>query len=72
MAVQQPPSNTLKMIKVSDFHQKKRSHFDHYSFNEILQILSRTIFKTIPINQLVTPTPTETDADSESNQVAHF
>ncbi len=49
---------------------KKRLHLDRHSLNEILQILSLTMFETIPINQLLTPTSIEELADSESNQIA--
>ncbi len=49
---------------------KKRLHLDHHSLNEILQILSLTMFETIPINQLLTPTSIEELAESESNQIA--
>jgi hypothetical protein len=34
---------------------KKRLHLDHHSLYEILQILSLSMFETIPINQLLTP-----------------
>lgn len=47
---------------------KKRLHVPH-SFYEILQILSLTIFETVPTNQLLTPPPTESDADSEPQQL---
>ena len=48
---------------------KKRLHLDRHSLNEILQILSLTMFETIPINQLLTPTSIEEAADFESNQI---
>jgi len=49
---------------------KKRLHLDHHSLYEILQILSLSMFETIPINQLLTPTPPDSDPDFERNQLA--
>jgi hypothetical protein len=49
---------------------KKRLHLDHHSLYEILQILSLSMFETIPINQLLTPPSTNSDSDFESNQLA--
>ena len=49
---------------------KKRLHLDHHSLYEILQILSLSMFETIPINQLLTPTPPDSDPDFETNQLA--
>jgi hypothetical protein len=49
---------------------KKRLHLDHHSLYEILQILSLSMFETIPINQLLTPPSTISDADFEPNQLA--
>jgi len=49
---------------------KKRLHLDHHSLYEILQILSLSMFETIPINQLLTPPSTNSDADFEPNQLA--
>lgn len=49
---------------------KKRLHLDHHSLNEILQILSLSMFETIPINQLLTPLSTDSDPDFEPNQLA--
>jgi hypothetical protein len=49
---------------------KKRLHLEHHSLYEILQILSLSMFETIPINQLLTPPSTNSDADFESNQLA--
>ena len=49
---------------------KKRLHLDHHSLYEILQILSLSMFETIPINQLLTPASANSDADFESNQLA--
>jgi hypothetical protein len=48
---------------------KKRLHLDHHSLYEILQILSLSMFETIPINQLLTPPSTDLDPDFESNQL---
>jgi IS4 transposase len=49
---------------------KKRLHLDHHSLYEILQILSLSMFETIPINQLLTPPSTNSDPDFETNQLA--
>jgi IS4 transposase len=49
---------------------KKRLHLDHHSLYEILQILSLSMFETIPINQLLTPPSTNSDPDFEPNQLA--
>ena len=49
---------------------KKRLHLDHHSLYEILQILSLSMFETIPINQLLTPPATDSAPDSEPNQLA--
>jgi len=49
---------------------KKRLHLDDHSLYEILQILSLSMFETIPINQLLTPPSTNSETDSESNQLA--
>jgi hypothetical protein len=48
---------------------KKRLHLDHHSLYEILQILSLSMFETIPINQLLTPPSTDSDLDFEPNQL---
>ena len=48
---------------------KKRLHLDHHSLYEILQILSLSMFETIPINQLLTPPSSDSDADFEPNQL---
>lgn len=48
---------------------KKRLHLDHHSLYEILQILSLSMFETIPINQLLTPSSTDSDPDFEPNQL---
>ena len=48
---------------------KKRLHLDHHSLNEILQILSLSMFETIQINQLLTPPSTESDTVSATNQL---
>jgi hypothetical protein len=48
---------------------KKRLHLDHHSLYEILQILSLSMFETIPINQLLTPPSTDSDPDFEPNQL---
>jgi transposase len=48
---------------------KKRLHLDHHSLYEILQILSLSMFETIPINQLLTPSSTNSEPDFESNQL---
>jgi IS4 transposase len=49
---------------------KKRLHLDHHSLYEILQILSLSMFETIPINQLLTPPSPDSDPDCEPNQLA--
>ncbi len=49
---------------------KKRLHLDHHSQYEILQILSLSMFETIPINQLLTPPSADLDPDFEPNQLA--
>ena len=49
---------------------KKRLHLEHHSLYEILQILSLTMFETIPINQLLTPPSADSDPDYELNQLA--
>ena len=49
---------------------KKRLHLDHHSLYEILQILSLSMFETIPINQLLTPPSPDSNLDFESNQLA--
>jgi IS4 transposase len=48
---------------------KKRLHLDHHSLYEILRILILSVFETIPINQLPTPTSPDSDPDSERNQL---
>ena len=48
---------------------KKRLHLDHYSLYEFLQILSLSMFETIPINQLLTLPSTDSHPDFESNQL---
>ena len=49
---------------------KKRLHLEHHSLYEILQILSLSMFETIPINQLLTPPSTNSELDFELNQLA--
>ena len=49
---------------------KKRLHLDHHSLYEILQILSLSMFETIPINQLLTPPTSDSEPDLEPNQLA--
>ncbi len=49
---------------------KKRLHLDHHSLYEFLQILSLSMFETIPINQLLAPPSPDSDLDFESNQLA--
>ena len=49
---------------------KKRLHLDHHSLYEILQILSLSMFETIPINQLLTPPPADSEPGFETNQLA--
>ena len=49
---------------------KKRLHLDHHSLYEILQILSLSMFETIPINQLLTPPSPDSDPDFEPDQLA--
>jgi len=48
---------------------KKRLHLDHHSLYEILQILSLSMFETIPINQLLTPPSSDSDQNFEPNQL---
>jgi len=48
---------------------KKRLHLDHHSLYEILQILSLSMFETIPINQLLTPPSTNSAPDFDQNQL---
>ena len=48
---------------------KKRLNLPH-SLYEILQILSLTMFKTFPINQLLTTTSTNSEPDLESKQLS--
>jgi hypothetical protein len=45
-------------------------HLDHHSLYEILQILSLSMFETIPINQLLTPHSINSEPDFEPNQLA--
>jgi transposase len=47
---------------------KKRLHLDHHSLYEILQILSLSMFETIPIDQLLTPLLTNSEPCFEPNQ----
>ena len=49
---------------------KKRLHLDDHSLYEILQILSLSMFETIPINQLLAPPSTNSEPDFEPNQLA--
>ena len=49
---------------------KKRLHLAHHSLYEILQILSLSMFETIPINQLLTPPSVNSDTNRELNQLA--
>jgi IS4 transposase len=49
---------------------KKRLQLEHHSLYEILQILSLSMFETIPINQLLTPPSTDSGPDFETNQLA--
>jgi hypothetical protein len=49
---------------------KKRLHLEHHSLYEILQILSLSMFETIPINQLLTPQSADSEPDFELNQLA--
>ena len=49
---------------------KKRLHLDDHSLYEILQILSLSMFETIPINQLLTPPLPNSDVGFETNQLA--
>ena len=49
---------------------KKRLHLEHHSRYEILQILSLSMFETIPINQLLTPQSADSESDFELNQLA--
>ena len=72
---QQPvPPKTQIWIAISTYLliaiAKKRLHLDHHSLYEIIQILSLSMFETIPINQLLTSPSTNSDPDFESNQLA--
>jgi hypothetical protein len=49
---------------------KKRLHLEHHSLYEILQILSLSMFETIPINQLLTPPSANSDTTCEPDQLA--
>jgi hypothetical protein len=49
---------------------KKRLHLEHHSLYEILQILSLSMFETIPINQLLTPPSSNSGTNCELNQLA--
>jgi hypothetical protein len=49
---------------------KKRLHLEHHSLYEILQILSLSMFETVPINQLLTPPSINSEPDFELNQLA--
>jgi hypothetical protein len=49
---------------------KKRLHLEHHSLYEILQILSLSMFETIPINQLLTPLSADSGQNFELNQLA--
>ena len=49
---------------------KKRLHLEHHSLYEILQILSLSMFETIPINQLLAPPSTDSGPDLQENQLA--
>ena len=49
---------------------KKRLHLDDHSLYEILQILSLSMFETIPINQLLAPPSTNSESNSEPNQLS--
>ena len=42
---------------------KKRLHLDHHSLYEILQILSLSMFETIPINQLLATPSTDSEPE---------
>jgi hypothetical protein len=48
---------------------KKRLHLPN-SLHEILQILSLTMFETIPINQLLTPTIPDKHSEFEPQQLS--
>jgi hypothetical protein len=48
---------------------KKRLHLPN-SLHEILQILSLTMFETIPINQLLTPTNPDKHSEFEPQQLS--
>ncbi len=49
---------------------KKPLHLDHHSLYEILQILSLSMFETIPLNQLLTPPLPDSAPEFQSNQLA--
>jgi hypothetical protein len=49
---------------------KKRLNLEHHSLYEILQILSLSMFETIPINQLLTPLSTNSDTNGEPDQLS--
>ena len=48
---------------------KNRLHLDHHSLYEILQILSLSMFETIPMNQRLTPPSTNSKSHFEPNQL---
>ena len=48
---------------------KNRLHLDHRRLYEILQILSLSMFETIPMNQLLAPPSTNSKSHSEPNQL---
>jgi hypothetical protein len=53
---------TMRRVVIRD-DTGKRLHLDHHSLYEVLQILSLSMFETIPINQLLTPPSTNSDVD---------
>ena len=58
--------NTPLIIAIA----KNRFNLDHHGLYEILQILSLSMFQTIPINQQLTPPSPDSDPDFELNQLA--
>ena len=58
--------STYLMIAIG----KKRLHLEHHSLDEILQILSLSMFEANPINQLLTPPSANSDNGCEPDQLA--
>ncbi len=60
------PISTYVLIAIAE----KRLHLDHHSLYEILQILSLSMFETMPRNQLLTPPSMDSDPRNQANQLA--